>query len=380
MTGAQKEKDHCFNDLHSSSRLAPFFLRTPPQRLPATPRSAPLLTKVLKWLFTTGLFVYFAWTLGDKIYTYRSELYDIKDDALSVWPLYVAVIVFFFIAMLIRAHRWAISMGGQHLFWSSYRSIAIGYLVQCPLSKVGEIVRIANQKKYSSVSLGAILSTVFVDRLLDVISLAILLIMATWLSQDLVSNHFPEIAALMPKLGFMMSLGLGALLACILFQKRVHSWVGKHQKLPETLKKTILSFMDQFNEGLSHSRKMSTLIYFFFSTVAIWLLYFVSFYAGVGMFPSFELSFVDILLLFAVATLGAIIPAPGGLAYPAVLEQALLVIHPEISPALALSLSLLMYFVNFWIANLICGGSTWLFQIFFIKATEASPDGHESQA
>jgi len=329
--------------------------------------SNSMLTKIIKWLLTAALFVYFAWSLGEKVYRYREELNVMKGEAIALWPNYLLCLVLFWIAMFIRGHRWALSMGDVRLTWSCYRSTAIAYLVQCPLSKLGEVVRMANQKKYSKVGLGSIVSTVFVDRLTDVLALGALLIVTSWVSQGLIQEHFPQIGALMPKLVIMMVLGFVGILAVVFLQEKAVNLLSQQAFLPEKLTSTLVGFIQQFSAGLEHSRKWGMLMYFLFSTLGIWGIYFVCFYVSIAFYPQLQLNGQDLVILFAVATLGAIIPVPGGMAYPVFLEQGLLLVSPELSPAIALSLSLLLYLINFWLVNLICGGITWLFQVVAVE-------------
>ena len=273
-----------------------------------------MLPKIIKWVITSALFVYCAWSLGEKVYRYRDELSVMKDEALKLWPYYLLCTLLFWLAMLIRGHRWALSMGDGRMFWSCYRSIAICYLVQCPLSKLGEVVRMANQKKYSRAGLGSIVSTVFVDRLTDVLALGATLILTSWLSQGLIQEHFPQISALMPKLLIMMVLGFVGMVAAIFLQQKVVIWLKKQSFLPSNLTTALIKFIQQFSDGLEHSRKWGMLVYFLLSTLFIWGIYFVCFYLSIAFYPQLQLSGEDLMVLFAVSTLGAIVPLPGGMA------------------------------------------------------------------
>jgi hypothetical protein len=326
-----------------------------------------MITKGIKWLITLAIFTYFLWDLSSRMIMYRSELSLMKDEALKIWPIYILITFLLFLAMVIRAHRWALSMGDKKEFGACYRSIAIAYLVQCPLSKLGEVVRVANQKKYSSLGLGSIMSTIVVDRLLDVLALGGLLILSSWLSQGLLMESFPQFAALMPKLITMLCIGFSVLILSMFLEKRIKAFLNQQSFLPQSISDGLASFLDQFAMGIQHSRKLSMLLYFFSSTVLIWLIYFVTFTLSIMYYPGIELSNQDMVLLFAISTIGAIVPIPGGMAYPFFLEKGLLLLCPNLDPAIALSLSILIFLLNFWFTNLVIGGTTWLYQSFCIK-------------
>lgn len=171
----------------------------------------------------------------------------------------------------------------------------------------------------------------------------------------------------MPKLLTMMILGFVGILSVVFLQEKAVAFLKTQKERIPRLTSALINFIQQFSAGLEHSRKLGMLIYFFISTMIIWGIYFVCFYVSIAFYPQLQLSGEDIIILFAVATLGAIIPVPGGMAYPVFLEQGLLLVSPDLSPAIALSLSLLLYLINFWLVNLTCGGLTWLFQAVAIQ-------------
>ena len=323
------------------------------------------MNKFLQWSLSLVLFAYFGWDFYKKMAEHSDQLTLIKKDAFELWPVFLLVSVLFFLAMVLRAHRWALILGDGRLLWLSYRSIAIGYLVQCPLSKLGEFARMANQKKQSNLGMGQIVSTIFVDRLLDVFSLLVVLIATAALSQGLMEENFPQLSGLLPKLVGMMCFGLLGLIFSLVFQKSILSRLEHWTFIPRSVVRVFSHFVAQFSLGLVHCKRWQTMVYLLFSNALVWLLYFICFYATFVFFPQIPatITLSEYFFVFAIGSLGALVPVPGGLPYPLFTQQALVLVCPELDESVAFSISLVMYLINFWLVNLLCGGSAWLLQM-----------------
>jgi hypothetical protein len=326
------------------------------------------LKTIIQWLVSIALFALFGWSFVDQIQAYSDDLNRIKDDAFALWPAFAFVMTMFFIAMLVRAHRWALTLGQPSQLWTCYRSIAIGYLIQCPLSKLGEVARIANQHKVGKNPMGQILSTVFVDRILDVFFMGIVLITCLSFEQDRISASFPDLKTILPKLTLLAILGFTAAVVFVLLKDKLVTWVQKASFLPVGLKHSLEHFLIQLNQGFEQCRSIKMIGYLLGSNLFIWLTYYVCFYCSVALFPQLsELTYWDIFTVFTIATIGVLIPVPGGMAYPLFTKGGLLMVAPSLDPAIAFSISLILYCFNFWFVNLICGGAAWLWQAFGSK-------------
>lgn len=334
-----------------------------------------MLKNIIKILVSLALFGYFGWVLAGQWRAYSDDLDLLWHEATTLtFPLMGLVCCFTF-AMLVRSHRWALTLGRPDLLWPSFRSISIAYLVQCPLSKFGEVVRIANQKRITGLSTGALVSTVLIDRLLDIFAMVLVLFASLWAGEGLIEDHFPQLTSLIPKLGVLMLLGLVAFGAFLILHRRIGSWI-EQRAWPEKPKRLLVDFIHQFGEGMQHLKGWKAAGYFFFSSLAIWVSYVGCFFFTVTFFPSFpESDPKQLLVLFTVASVGVLIPVPGGLAYPIFFKKALLIIHPEIEASVAFSLGLFCYFINFWGINLLVGGSCWIYQLIFDGRAR---DGYET--
>ncbi|MBF0197163.1 MAG: flippase-like domain-containing protein [Planctomycetes bacterium] len=324
------------------------------------------IQRYFKAAFAIVLLIGFGWYFVNELQTHKDDLYVVLEDSYNLIPHLVGVVVFMIIAILIRAIRWQIMLGKNHLLGSCFRSVAIGYLIQVPLSKFGEIVRVTNQKKNSNCSLGEILSTIFIDRILDVASLLILLIFLMYYSGEVVADRLPELQSIFPKLMFFFAIAFIALLLLFFAGGFLKDIIAKLPLLPAKVKQSFISLIDKMQEGTRFIKSFKRMIFLFISTLAIWVSYFICFYLAVAFYPqvSHDVNIQDILFVFTVGTVGVLVPVPGGLAYPLFVQRSLMIVS-SVSEAEAIGIATVVYLVNFWIANLICGGGSFLWQAIF---------------
>ena len=330
------------------------------------------MKKILQVFVMSALFLYCLWVFVDLVSQNKGVLESLQQDLMTLTPVLAGCFLAFALSMVIRSHRWIKLLNNQHSFGLSFRSIAIGYLVQCPLSKLGEVARVGNYKKNSSTSLPTLLSTIFIDRLLDMFALISIIIYCLFISSDLIETNFPQFSSILPKLGaFLLVATLGSIFLLV-FKSKLELFVEKQSYLPEKSKHFILNFLSKFTEGFQHSKSKSDILYLILSTIFIWFLYFIAFFLVVYFYPHIpnDITLNEVWLLFCIATIGVLIPVPGGMAYPLFMQKGMEVIWPEVSSVHVISLATITYLFNFWAVNILIGGGSILYQLIQPKTEE----------
>jgi len=267
--------------------------------------------------------------------------------ALSV-PAYVANVV-------VRALRW------RHLTnpiapisrATLFRGASIGFMVNnlAPL-RIGELVRSWYVARESSTSTSAILGTVVLERVVDVVTvLAIAAVALAWLGVESEETGLLREGAI---LTIPVALApLFALLALRLAPDRVIAIVHFFARpFPEGMGHTLESALRRFAEGLGALSGGSHLFWIFFYSLLIWLVFSTlpllagTLAFGLDLGPPGRTLMTCWILLAAVGVAVALPSAPGffgpyQLAFQAVLERF------GVEPATALALGLLVWFV-FW--------------------------------
>jgi hypothetical protein len=320
----------------------------------------------IQGLVLLTLFIYCIWVFLDLLLKNKGTLEALSNHSLTLFPALIASVLLLLASVLIRSHRWILMLNQPQAFWLGFRSIAIGYLVQCPLSKFGEFARLGNFNRSNSTPVATLLSTLFLDRFLDTITLMSMIIYCMFTSSVLLESHFPQFNQILPKFGILSLLALLGIILVIFKHKWVESLLQKQTWIGTIWKEKLASFFTKFTAGLGYCKGIKGLTYLLLSSIVIWILYYLAFLVVIKSYPNLpaQILFSDIWLLFCIGTLGSLIPVPGGVAYPLFIQKGIAVIWPEVSLQDGIVLSTIVYLYNYWAVNIILGGLSISYQLF----------------
>ena len=217
-----------------------------------------------------------------------------------------------------RAMRWQMMMkpmGYKLSFKNSFLSIMVGYLANLGLPRAGEISRSTIVAKYEKIPFQTALGTVVTDRIIDTLSLLVVMCLALifqfnefykLLNEQIFQPAFAKIIALSnsPKiltalavLFILVSLGL------FLFREKIKVFFNTK----------VGGLIKGFGEGLASVRNVKSFWIFLFHSVFIWTMYFLGIYFCFFCLPeTSHLGFKACLALLLCGTFGVIF-TPGGL-------------------------------------------------------------------
>ncbi|MEZ5069428.1 MAG: lysylphosphatidylglycerol synthase transmembrane domain-containing protein [Bacteroidales bacterium] len=102
---------------------------------------------------------------------------------------WIALSCFFaFISFFSRARRWMLlveALGYKPSFWNTYHSLMVGYLSNFALPRLGEITRCVTLNKKEQIPTDALIGTVIVERVIDVVMLLLILLvlLLSWMER-----------------------------------------------------------------------------------------------------------------------------------------------------------------------------------------------------
>ena len=279
-----------------------------------------------------------------------SELWAEIQKLDPIWLIALSVVGL--LSHVLRAARWNIMM--QPLtekrisLWNSFSALMIGYAVNVVIPRGGEVARVVSMSKYENLPWAGVLPTVFIDRLLDVAMLVLLLGTTLVALPPQMKAEMPGLVpaggamCLMTVLGFCLLPFAGAMMRRFIGRDFVKS------RLPEHTLQKVGELSAQFDRGTKCLTSPMSVVLIAFLSVAIWACYFASLYL---MFYAFHLQDkVDLshaLIVFAVGSVGVLIPAPGSIgAYHYFLSRSLTLLC-GIDPTLALAYATVLHFFNF---------------------------------
>ena len=239
---------------------------------------------------------------------------------------------FSIIAFISRAYRWNLLIESVEysppLKKTTY-AMMVGYFANLAFPRIGEVTRCGSLSKAESIPFSPLLGTVIVERVIDVISLFICLLLAAILEYKRLGNFLSD-NIINPMIGKFRQLTgsplliiaavvfiLGLSFAIFYFIKR-SGRKGKELKIVHVIKDLV--------NGMRSVTKLKRPWLFIFHSVFIWFLYFMSTYVCLFALPSTShLGLSAALFLLVAGGLGMSAPVQGGIgAYHLLVSQGLM--------------------------------------------------------
>ncbi len=222
----------------------------------------------------------------------------------------------------LRAWRWQMLLEGlpderaQHVgFRPAFYSLMIGYMVNYAAPRLGEVARTANLAARTKLPFSGVFGTVVVERILDVLTLALGILAALVLLSGRMAGLAPLFAPaadflreppvawwLVVVVGVAVVVGLVALFRLVLRRS------VRLEGLARRVGTTLASFRDGLRSVLRARRRLGIVI----TTIGIWACYWVMTYLPLPMLGIEGLGFADAWVLLLVGSLGMVVPSPGG--------------------------------------------------------------------
>ncbi len=242
-----------------------------------------------------------------------NELFSKMASAKISWLL-VGVLISI-ISHWIRAYRATQLYEALHFKIStthSFYAVLVGYMMNYIIPRAGEISRCAALSKTDDVPVEKSLGTVVTERIVDMALLVIILGIIFLMQFDLISNFITETVSSADGSASnegitwkSIVLGIFVLFGIVVFAMR--------KRLVQTkLFLRIFELIQGFGDGLLSIRHVRNPVQFVLLSIAIWVGYILMMYFCLfAMESTSHLSFADCLIVFAIGTIGVVLPAPG---------------------------------------------------------------------
>jgi glycosyltransferase 2 family protein len=245
-------------------------------------------------------------------------IHKIFDDFRSVNLFWIGTtLLAFSISNWSRALRWNMliePLGYQPKTLNAFFAVNISYFTNLWLSRAGEVVRASALAKAEGMSVSRVMGTVVVDRILDLVTLAIIVgfsfivqydILWSWLDKNLGDGSGSFRLLGNPLVIGVLFFGVVSMVLAYVLRKKI-------AQLPFINK--IWHIVEKFAEGLKTIRKVKNPIAFVFHSINIWVMYyFMTYLCFFAFAPTADLSPLAALTVFVFGTFGIVIPSPGGM-------------------------------------------------------------------
>lgn len=228
----------------------------------------------------------------------------------------LVVLCCFMLSNLSRMERWRILLGGLNYevkWYNAFGAVLIGYFANLGLPRMGEVVRAGVLARNEKIPVETAMGTIVIDRLLDVLSLAIIMAFAFLLEYDTIMNFIAGNQG-----GQAGATGGGTpwftyiVIAGILFM--AIGWWQRERLLATSVGQRIWKMAKGFLSGLASIKMVKRPLALFFHSINIWFMYFLMAWIGLWAFPpTAHLGPITGLMVFVFGSLGIVIPSPGGM-------------------------------------------------------------------
>ncbi len=243
-----------------------------------------------------------------------SLLKKVWSDIKSVkWIWLLVVLLCFNISNLSRAYRWKMmnaSLGLNVRLSNAFFTVMLGYFANLGLPRAGEFVRATVFAKYESIRVEKVMGTVVLDRLIDMITVIMVVLLAILIEFDLLfgflksnlggDKEWPT--------GLLTYVGVSGIAVLTI------SYLLREKLLELRIVQKVISLLLGFWEGIQSIRTIKKPIPFILHSINIWLMYFLMTYLCFYAFePTSHLGLTAGLIVFVFGTFGVVIPSPGGM-------------------------------------------------------------------
>jgi uncharacterized protein (TIRG00374 family) len=250
------------------------------------------------------------------------------------------------IAFVVRAHRWNLLIEPMGYFPSlknTTYSVLVGYFANLALPRLGEVSRCGTLSKAESIPFNKLLGTVIVERIIDVISLFVCILLAAALEYKRLGNFFSEkiFTPLDEKFQQLIKspLLLSAIILLLLILLIGFIYFLKRSKGVES---PITKIVKGFVEGLKSVATLKRPWLFIFQSAFIWVLYYLGMYVALFAFPfTSGLGAGAALFLLVAGGIGMSAPVQGGIGtYHLLVSQGLVLYGVAVENGLAFAFML----------------------------------------
>lgn len=258
------------------------------------------------------------------------------------WKWVAPFLVVCFLSFVIRAERWKLLLEAEKPDINRrvlISAILYGYMVNYVIPRLGEVTRSIYASKRENLSGSAILGTVVLERIIDVLSIGLMLIIVTFFvisdRQTFDALFGPQAVGLLDEA--RTPLGIAILIiapiATLLLMWKGIKYVYRMKRTKDVKGeevKGLFRIIFMFTDGLISIRKLKKWPLFIGYTVLLWLIYalltLIPMY-GFGMIENYGLGLTSAFSVMVIATIGVMLPSPGAVGtYHWFVKQSLLVL------------------------------------------------------
>lgn len=268
----------------------------------------------------------------------------------------ILVLVIYLLSNLFRTWRWLMllkPLGYKPRYINAFMAVMLSYFANLGIPRLGEVLRASALAKYDNVDIEKGMGTIVTDRIMDIVSLFVVILIAICIEYETLMNFILEkmnsregsSANILLYLFILGAIGSLFLFVIIKYTSFLDSKFGKK------IAKLVVGFKD----GLLSIFSLERPWLFVGHTVGIWICYYLMTYLAFFAYePTAHLGPSEGLIAFIFGTLGIVFPSPGGMgSYHLFIQEALAIYG--VDTADGFSFANILYFAIQLFCNVVFG-------------------------
>lgn len=230
----------------------------------------------------------------------------------------IVFIVLFYAGHIIRAYRWKYilnSVKSDTKFSHLFNSLMIGYGINCITPKLGEVTRAVLFGKWEGLSRSSMFGTVILERIIDIIALAVSVLIAIIISTENIRGSFPWLMTTLYITSALIVLFILFLYLILKYEKQFSEWIIKLlNRFSHSLADKVAYIFSMLTQGFFSLKGRKNYYITFLLSALIIIVYAATSYIGLLMLNMQNIQPVTFTMgwvLMSISSIGVIIPTPG---------------------------------------------------------------------
>jgi uncharacterized protein (TIRG00374 family) len=282
------------------------------------------------------------------------EVLTIVSHASLLWTfIFIAVLM---IAHYLRAVRWKIilnSVKSNVSVKNLLGALLVGYGINCVVPRLGEISKAVLVGKWENLSRSSMFGTVILERIIDVIFLAVSVLIAMFIYSESLVESFPWLQTSLYVTFFFVIVVILFFYLAVKYKGKFYNVVVRFLgNFSEKFAHKVAYIFQMLGDGFGSLKGTKNYIATFSLSAIIMILYAFSSYIGffmVGMQEIRPVSFQMGWILMSISAIGVVIPTPGGTGSYHTLAKSTLVLLFGFSEVVSLAYAFFTHIVSYFL-------------------------------
>lgn len=280
------------------------------------------------------------------------EVLEIASNANLFWM--IIFISLFYLGHFLRAYRWKfilLSVKPDTKFSHLFGSLMIGYGVNCITPKLGEVTRAVLFGRWEGLSRSSMFGTVILERIIDIIALAVSVLIAIIISTENIRESFPWLLTTLYVSAVLIFIFILFLYFILRYEEKFSKWIIKLlNRFSHSIADKVAYIFSMLTQGFFSLKGRKNYYITFLLSALIIIVYAITSYVGLLMLNMQHIQPVTFTMgwvLMSISSIGVIIPTPGSTGSYHTLAKSTLVLLYGFSETVGAAYAFLTHIISY---------------------------------